>query len=144
MQVDVRDGGSTPGSRRSPGGGRSNPLQYSCLADPTDRRAWRVTVIGVAQSWTLLKQLSTHARMLILEWVANPFYRGSSWLRDWSWVSCIAGKFFIIWATREALYVSYNTCLSIYCINGILVNFQSYSFLNQRVRVELKLVNRAD
>ena len=38
----------------------------------------------------------------ILEWVAIPFSRGSSWPRDWTWVSCIAGRFFTIWATREA------------------------------------------
>ena len=30
----------------------------------------------------------------IPEWVAIPFSRGSSWLRDWTWVSCIAGRFF--------------------------------------------------
>ena len=38
----------------------------------------------------------------ILEWVAILFSRGSSWPRDWAWVSCIAGRFFTIWATREA------------------------------------------
>ena len=32
----------------------------------------------------------------ILEWVAIPFRRGSSQLRDQSWVSCIAGRFFTI------------------------------------------------
>ena len=37
----------------------------------------------------------------ILKWVASPFSRGSSWSRDQSWVSCIAGRFFTIWATRE-------------------------------------------
>ena len=37
----------------------------------------------------------------ILEWVAIPFSRGSSWPRGWTWVSCIAGRFFTIWATRE-------------------------------------------
>ena len=31
--------GSIPGSKRSPGGGSSNPLQYSCLKNPMDRRA---------------------------------------------------------------------------------------------------------
>ena len=30
----------------------------------------------------------------ILEWVAMPFFRGSSWPRDGTWVSCIAGRFF--------------------------------------------------
>ena len=39
----------------------------------------------------------------ILEWVAIPFSRGSSQLRDWTWVSCIADRLFIIWGTREAL-----------------------------------------
>ena len=37
----------------------------------------------------------------ILEWVAIPFSRGSSWPRDWTQVSCIAGGFFTVWATRE-------------------------------------------
>ena len=35
----------------------------------------------------------------ILEWFATPFSRGSSWLRDRSRVSRIAGRFFTIWAT---------------------------------------------
>ena len=38
----------------------------------------------------------------ILEWVAILFSRGSSPPRDQTWVSCIAGRFFAIWATREA------------------------------------------
>ena len=40
----------------------------------------------------------------ILEWVSIPFSRGSSQSRDvWIQVSCIAGRFFIAWATREAV-----------------------------------------
>ena len=38
----------------------------------------------------------------ILEWVAISFSRWSSWPRDGTWVSCIAGRLFTIWATREA------------------------------------------
>ena len=38
----------------------------------------------------------------ILEWVAISFSRGSSWPRGRTWVSCIAGRFFTVWATREA------------------------------------------
>ena len=38
----------------------------------------------------------------ILEWVAFPFSKGSSQLRDWTQVSYIAGGFFTSWATREA------------------------------------------
>ena len=37
-----------------------------------------------------------------LEWLAFPFSRGSSQLRDQTQVSCIVGGFFTSWATREA------------------------------------------
>ena len=43
------DLGSIPGSGRSPGGGHSNPLQYSCLENPMDRGAWRAAILGVAE-----------------------------------------------------------------------------------------------
>ena len=39
----------------------------------------------------------------ILEWVAMPSSRKSSQPRDWTWVPCIAGRFFTTYATREAL-----------------------------------------
>ena len=57
---DIRDLGSIPGWGRSPGGGHSNPLQYSCLENSMDRGAWRTTVYRVVKSWTRLKQLSTN------------------------------------------------------------------------------------
>ena len=38
----------------------------------------------------------------ILEWVAIPFFRGSSPPMHWTQVSCFAGKFFTVWSTREA------------------------------------------
>ena len=57
---DIRDASSTPGSGRFPGGGHDNPLQYSGLENPMDRAAWWAMVHRVAQSWTLMKQLSTH------------------------------------------------------------------------------------
>ena len=50
--------GSVPGLGRSPGGGNGNPLQYSCLENPTDRRAWQVTVHGVAKSRTWLSDFT--------------------------------------------------------------------------------------
>ena len=43
---------------------------------------------------------SSQAR--ILEWVAVPFSRGSSWPRVWTQVSHTVGRFFTVWATREA------------------------------------------
>ena len=54
----IRDTGSVPGWGRSPGGGLGNSLQYSCLENPRDRRAWGATVHRVAElEW--LKWLST-------------------------------------------------------------------------------------
>ena len=47
-----------PGLGRSPAEGNGNPLQYSCLGNPMDRRAWQTTVHAVTESWT---QLSMHA-----------------------------------------------------------------------------------
>ena len=38
----------------------------------------------------------------ILEWVAIPFFRGSSPFRSLILVSCTAGGFFMVWATRQA------------------------------------------
>ena len=58
---NLRDLGSIPGLGRSPGGGKGNPFQYSCLENPMDRGAWRATVHRVAKSQTRLKRLSTHA-----------------------------------------------------------------------------------
>ena len=43
---DAGDVGSIPGSGRSPGGGNGNPLQYSCLENPTDRGAWHYSPCG--------------------------------------------------------------------------------------------------
>ena len=47
---DIRDVDVIPGSGRSPGGGHGNPLPYSCLENPKDRRVWWATVHGVTKS----------------------------------------------------------------------------------------------
>ena len=44
---DTEDVGSIPALGRSPGGGNGDPLQYSCLANPTGREAQRAPVHGV-------------------------------------------------------------------------------------------------
>ena len=54
-----RDSDLIPGSGRSLGGGQGNPLQYSCLENPTDRGAWQVVVHRVATSQTQRKQVNT-------------------------------------------------------------------------------------
>ena len=42
----------------------------------------------------------------IMEWVAIPFSKGSSWSKDWTWVSCIGSRFFTIWSTTQMVQPS--------------------------------------
>ena len=58
------------------------------LCDPVDCSLPGSSVRGIFQA-------------RILEWIAIPFSRVSSWPRDQTQVSCIAGRFFTVWATRE-------------------------------------------
>ena len=66
-------------------------VAQSCLTlcDPMDSSPPGSSVHGLLQARTL-------------EWVAIPFSRGSSPPRDRTRVSCIAGRFFTVWVTREA------------------------------------------
>jgi len=61
------------------------------LCDPMDCSPPGSSVHGISQSW-------------ILEWVAISSSRGSSRPRDQTQVPCPAGRFFTIWATREAQF----------------------------------------
>ena len=86
------------------------------LCDPMDCSPSGSSVQGILQA-------------RILKWVAIPFSRGSSWSADWTWVSCIAGRFFTVWATREATAVSfviYSWCLFFFhaflCLCAVLYN----------------------
>jgi len=45
----------------------------------------------------------------ILEWVAISFSKRSSRSKKWTWVSCTAGKFITVWATREAPFSSHHS-----------------------------------
>ena len=56
---------------------------------------------GLPHCGQILYQLSHKGSPRILEWVAYPFSRGSSQPRNWTRVSCIAGRFFTNWAMRE-------------------------------------------
>ena len=61
---------------------------FLALCDPMDCSPPSSSVCGILQA-------------RILEWVAIPSSRGSSWPGDQTHDSCIAGIFFTIWATRE-------------------------------------------
>ena len=58
---------------------------------------------GLLHCSRILHQLSHKGSPTILKWVTYPFSSGSSWPRNWTRVSCIAGGFFTNWAIREAL-----------------------------------------
>ena len=49
----------------------------------------------------------------ILKWIAISFSRGSSRPRDRTWVSCIAGRHYIVWATREANLIQFKQELNV-------------------------------
>ena len=57
---------------------------------------------GLPHCRWILYQLSLKGSPRVLEWVAYSFSRGSSWPRNLTGVSCIAGGFFTNWAIREA------------------------------------------
>ena len=49
---DLRDVCTIPELGGPPGGGSSNPLQYSCLENPMDKGAWWATTHRITKSWT--------------------------------------------------------------------------------------------
>ena len=71
--------------------GGEGEVAQSCptLWDPVDCNLWGFSVHGILQA-------------RILEWIAISFPRGSSQPKDRTQVSCIAGRHFNLWATREA------------------------------------------
>ena len=63
------------------------------LRDPMDYRLPGSSIHGILQA-------------RILEWVAMPFSRGNSWLRDQIRVSWTAGRFFTVWADLGSPFTS--------------------------------------
>ena len=57
---NVGDSGLIPGLGRSPGGRHGNPLQYSCLENSMNGRAWQDTVHRIAESDTT--EVTEHAQ----------------------------------------------------------------------------------
>ena len=88
------------------------PFQVHFQLFPTLLSALKVKVLVIQSCPTLYNLVdcspsgsAVHGifQARILEWDAIFFSRGSSWPRDHRiWVSCIAGRFFTLWATREA------------------------------------------
>jgi len=76
---------------------------------------------GLPHCRWFLYHLSHQGSPRVLEWVAYPFARGSSQLRNQTKVSCIADGFFTSWATREALS-SYKLLFALFCLASTSVH----------------------
>ena len=93
-------------------------VSQSCLTicNPTDCSPTGSSVHGILQA-------------RILEWVATPFSRRSSWPRDRILVSCMAGRFFTIWATGKS-FILETTCL--FSVFSSLKSFQMLKKADQQ------------
>ena len=88
--------------------GNGNPLQYSCLANPMNGRAWKAAVHGVARSWTRLsdftftfhfealeKEMATHSS--VLGWRIPG--TGGAW---WAAISAVAQSWTLLRLHRSS------------------------------------------
>ena len=73
------DAVSIPGSGRSTGGGNGNPLQYSCLENPTDRGAWWATVHRVAKAKGSQNFPHQGSKSYPLQWKHRVLTSGPPW-----------------------------------------------------------------
>ena len=79
----------------------------------------------------------------ILEWVLISFYRASSQLREQTWVSCMAGRFFTACTTRETLISASVHLLSrvqLFAIPWIAAHQASLSITNSQSSLRLKSI----
>ena len=72
----------------------------------------------------------------ILEWVAVSLSRGPSWLGDRTWVSCIVGRFFTVWASKEANYPQNTTRKTVQLPNHLLFKILKTYKLNLQMFVQ--------
>ena len=83
------------------------------LCDPMDCNLPGFSVHGIFQA-------------RVLEWVAISFCRGSSWPRDQTQVSCIAGRRFTLWAIREAQDPLYSDLFPLSVLSYINIGICSF------------------
>ena len=96
---------------------------------------------GLPHSMWILYQLSHQRIPRILEWIAYPFSRGSSWPINQTEVSCIAGRSFTNWAIREDFRLFLTTDCTIFNIKSSYYIFSKY--ISQKERQE-KLGRKRD
>ena len=138
------DPGSIPGSGRSPGTGNGNPLQHSCLENPTDGGAWWATAHGVIKSRTWLSDFTFFSFLSIvwknvliscLFWFLtcsspgfqSPLFEDCLFSVVYSWLRCyhklIENKCVSLFL--GSLFCSIDTCAS-FCARTTLVHYCSF------------------
>ena len=122
---DVRDMGSIPGLGLSPGGECGNPLQYSCLEDSMDKRAWRAIVHRVAKSWTRLKQLSMYACLLTVgRWYSDVVLTCiSPIISDFEHLTCVCWPFYVFFGEMpvSSANILIELFLTLSCMNYLCI-----------------------
>ena len=103
---------------------RLNRMRVLLLFDEVISVCYHCCVRLFVIPWTVpacLPGTSVHGilQVRILKWVAIPFSRESSWPRDQTEISRMAGRFFTIWATGEALVKSLKDVNYIHLIDGV-------------------------
>mgnify|MGYP007134379285 CR=1 FL=1 len=87
LPANIGNLSSIPGLGRFLGEGNGNPLQYSCLENPTDRGAWQATVHGIAKESDTTERLSTHTHTHRLddksEWSEAFYLPGTGFYLDY-------------------------------------------------------------
>ena len=94
---------------------RASEVAQLCptLCNPTD-----CSLPGSSVHWNF--------QAIVLEWIAISFSRGSSQPRAWTWVSHIADRCFIIWATREVRYMPKGTVTKYF--NRVILEFSYFEW----------------
>ena len=134
---DVRDAGLIPGSGRCPGGGRGNPLQYSCLESSMDRGTWRAIVHRVTQNQTWLASSDAHMHSTRIDgsfvnYVSDNWFVNMlkivlckcllEFLKCKSWQVCFIPLLINYYTTKLRKYFSYGICLFWYGIHVVWRN----------------------
>ena len=134
---------SPPGSSVH-GGSPGKNTGVGCHALPQGIFPTQESNRGLPHCRRILYHLSHQGSRRILEWLAYLFSQGSSQPRNWARISCIAGRSFTSWATREAptyqhmcWYFTECVCPSFWIINFFCCNLHFFHCNNFYIRTSV-------
>ena len=108
-------------TRRYPGEGNGNPLQYTCLGNPMDRGAWELQSMGSQKSWTQLSNSNKQQEILFA-----TFYKIAINLFIMLLASCTQSRF---WTTEIFWMKSTDGCWNFLGANLVVYNFCPFFIL---------------